>query len=105
MSTAYVEKHEGVYRVAGTRVSLDSVVYAFLRGETAELIAQSFPLLTLEQVYGAIAFYLADRDAIDSYLAGRHEGYEAKRQAARDADPMFYQKLADARRRLEPTRS
>ena len=104
MSTVYVEQSEGGYRIAGTRVSLDSIVYAFLRGQTAEAIAQSFPLLTLEQVYGAIAFYLADRDAIDAYLARRRADYEAKRQAARDADPMFYQKLADARRRLEPTR-
>lgn len=104
MSEAYVEHSEGVYRIAGTRVSLESVVHAFLRGETAEAIAQSFPLLTLEQVYGAIAFYLANRDAVDDYLTRRQADYEARRQAARDADPMFYQKLADARRKPEPTR-
>ncbi|HEX8070280.1 MAG TPA: DUF433 domain-containing protein [Pyrinomonadaceae bacterium] len=104
MSGAYVEQSEGAYRIAGTRVSLDSVVHAFLRGETAEAVAQSFPLLTLEQVYGAIAFYLANRDAIDAYLTERQADYEAQRQAARYADPMFYQKLAAARRKLEPTR-
>ena len=104
MSNAYVEQAEGGYRIAGTRVSLDSIVHAFLRGQTAEAIAQSFPTLTLEQVYGAIAFYLANREAIDAYLAQRQADYEAQRQAARDADPMFYQKLADARRKLEPSR-
>ena len=104
MSNAYVEQFEDGYRITDTRVSLDSVVYAFLRGETAEAIAQSFPLLTLEQVYGAIAFYLANRDAVDAYLTERQADYEAQRQAARDADPMFYQKLADARRKPEPTR-
>ncbi|MFL6210862.1 MAG: DUF433 domain-containing protein [Pyrinomonadaceae bacterium] len=103
MSNAYVEQFAGGYRIAGTRVSLDSVVHAFLRGQTAESIAQSFPLLTLEQVYGAIAFYLANRDAIDAYLAERQTDYDAQRQAAREADPMFYQKLAAARRQLEPT--
>ena len=104
MSNAYVEQTEGGYRIAGTRVSLDSIVHAFLRGQTAEAIAQSFPTLTLEQVYGAIAFYLANREAIDAYLAQRQADYEAQRQAARDADPMFYQKLADARRKLESSR-
>jgi hypothetical protein len=37
-------------------VSLDSIVYAFLSGQSAGSIAQSFPVLRLEQVYGAIAF-------------------------------------------------
>jgi len=97
MTKEYVEQREGGYWVAGTRVSLDSIVYAFLGGQTAESIAQSFPVLTLEQVYGAIAFYLANRADIDAYLAKTKADFEATRQALRDADPMFYQKLADAR--------
>jgi uncharacterized protein (DUF433 family) len=101
MSNQYVDQRDGGYWVAGTRVSLDSIVYAFLDGQTAESIAQSFPVLTLEQVYGAIAFYLANRSEIDSYLAQVRVGFEALRQAARDADPMFYQKLADARRQRQ----
>ncbi len=98
MSKQYVEQRDGAYGVAGTRVSLDSIVYAFLGGQTAESIAQSFPVLTLEQVYGAIAFYLANQSDIDACLAKAKVDFEALRQAARDADPMFYQKLADARR-------
>ena len=101
MSNQYVEQRDEGYWVAGTRVSLDSIVYAFLDGQTAESIAQSFPVLTLEQVYGAIAFYLANRSEIDTYLAQVGVGFEALRQAARDADPMFYQKLADARRQRQ----
>ena len=97
MHTVYVEQREGGYWVAGTRVSLDSIVYAFLAGQTAESIAQSFPVLSLEQVYGAIAFYLANRSEIDAYLAKAGVSFEALRQAARDADPTFYQKLAAAR--------
>jgi uncharacterized protein (DUF433 family) len=98
VSTGYVEQRDGVYRVAGTRVSLESIVYAFVSGQSAESIAQSLPVLTLEQVYGAIAFYLAHREAIDRYLDTQEHGYEAKRAAARAADPMFYKKLADAKR-------
>ena len=98
MSTEYVEQHNGAYRVAGTRVSLDSIVFAFVSGQSAESIAQSFPVLTLEHVYGAITFYLAHREEIDRYLDAQQKDYEAKRAAARTADPMFYQKLADAKR-------
>jgi len=98
MIKQYVEKRDSGYWLVGSRVSLDSVICAFLSGQSAESIAQSFPVLTLEQVYGAIAFYLCNRSEIDAYLAQAKSDFEAMRQAARDADPMFYQKLADARR-------
>ena len=103
MPTEYVEKQQTGYRITGTRVSLDSIVYAWWAGQSAETIAQSFPVLTLEQVYGAITFYLAHREEMDRYLEQQRSDYEVKRQAARDADPMFYQKMADARRQLQPT--
>lgn len=96
-TTSYVDQRNGVYRVAGTRVSLDSIVYAFLDGQTAEGIAQAFPVLSLEEVYGAIAYYLAHRDEIDAYLARSRDDFEQKRRAAREADPTFYRKLAAAR--------
>ena len=92
MNPVYVEQRENGYWVAGTRVSLDSIVYAFLAGQTAESIAQSFPVLSLEQVYGSIAFYLANRSAIDTYLAKAEATFEALRQAARDADPRLLPK-------------
>ena len=100
MSENYVETVEGVYRLIGTRVSLDSIVHAFWRGQTAESIAQAFPVLTLEQVYGALAYYLAHKSEVDEYLQRADEEFEALRRAAREKDPMFYQKLADARRRV-----
>jgi uncharacterized protein (DUF433 family) len=64
----YVEYHDDVYRVAGTRVALDSIVRRFWEGDTPESIVQSFPVLTLEQVYGAIAYYLRHQEHIDTYL-------------------------------------
>jgi uncharacterized protein (DUF433 family) len=103
MDKQYVEKIEGMYKIVGSRVSLDSIVYAYWNGQTAESIAQSFPTLSLEQVYGAITFYLANRDEVDAYLEQRRIDYEANRQASREADPMFYQKMADARRKLQTT--
>jgi uncharacterized protein (DUF433 family) len=97
-SVPYVEEREGGFWVMGTRVSLDSVVYAFWSGQTAESIAQSFPTLSLEQVYGAITFYLARRDEVDRYLAKRRGEFEAARDGARASDPAFYAKLGALRR-------
>ena len=94
---SYIEQRDGGFWIEGSRVSLDSIVYRFLEGRTAEDIAQSFPVLRLEEVYGAITYYLAHRMEIDAYLERSREEFEAKAKAARDADPMFYKKLADAR--------
>ena len=60
---------EGGWRVADSRVSLDSVVYAYWEGKSPEAIAEEFPTLSAEQVYGVIAFYLRNRQAIDEYLS------------------------------------
>ncbi len=68
MAKEYVEQVEGTYRIAGSRVSLDSIVYCFREGLSPESIAESFPILTLEQVYGAVAFYLANQPVVDEYL-------------------------------------
>jgi hypothetical protein len=81
--------------------SIGASVYAFLEGQTAESIAQSFPVLTLEQVYGAITFYLANRPDIDAYLRREEAEFEALRQTWRTQDAIFYQKMADARRQRQ----
>ena len=98
MSSEYVERRDDGYVVTGSRVSLDSIVYGFVSGESAESIAQAFPVLTLEQVYGAITFYLAHRGEIDRHLEQRRREFDIARETARDSDPMFYQKLADAKK-------
>ena len=104
MSKQYVEQRDGVYWAAGTRVTLDSIVYAYWDGQTAESIAQSFPVLTLAQVYGAIAFYLANQADVDAYLQQEEADFYTVQQTLRARDPMFYQKLADARRKRQATR-
>ena len=100
MNKAYVEWRDEGYWIANSRVSLDTIVYAFLDGQSPENIAQSLPVLTLEQVYGAIAFFLAHRAEVETYLEKVRADFETKRKASRESDPVFYQKLADARRRL-----
>lgn len=103
MDQSYVNKTASGFRVSDTRVSLDSVVYAFLDGQTPEAIAQCFPTLTLEQVYGAITFYLHNRAEIDEYLKAGEADHEAKRQAAKAADPAFYERMAATRKSAQST--
>lgn len=97
MNKEYVDKIDDAYRLTDTRVSLDSIVYAFWQGQTAETIAQSFPVLTLEQVYGALTFYLANKEVVDAFLKQADTEFETMRKLAREQDPMFYQKLSNAR--------
>jgi uncharacterized protein (DUF433 family) len=91
------QRDEGCF-VSGTRVSLDSVVWAFLKGESPEGIAESFPALTLEQVYGAITFYLANRPEIDRHLEQGKAEFARLREEARQKRPLLYAKLEAAKR-------
>lgn len=63
----------GAIRVGGTRVTLDTVVEAFVSGATAEQIVQDFSVLCLADVYAAIGFYLRHRSDVDAYLAERRQ--------------------------------
>jgi uncharacterized protein (DUF433 family) len=105
MANEYVEQRNGGYYISGSRVSLDSVVYGFLRGESPEGIADSFPALRLEQVYGAIAFYLANQQAIDAYLEEGQREFERLRAEARRNNPGLYARLDAARRTTVNPRS
>lgn len=89
----YIEEQDSCYRIAGKRVSLDSIVYSFLTGQSPESIVQSFPVLELEEVYGAITFYLANRTTIDAYLSEGEQIFETLRQQARENNSLLYQKL------------
>lgn len=97
----YVTQESGVYRVAGTRVSLDSLVCRFLEGRSPECIQQSFPTLTLEQVYGALTYYLAHRAEIDAYLAQQDAAFETARQQFRATHGALVGRLLEARRRQQ----
>jgi uncharacterized protein (DUF433 family) len=78
--TSYVHVDEnGVYRVGNTRVMLDSVVAAFHQGHSPETIRQQYPALTLEDVYGSIAYYLAHRQEVDAYLERQDAVWEQAR--------------------------
>jgi uncharacterized protein (DUF433 family) len=62
---------QGVVRVAKTRVTLDTVVTAFLEGCTPEEIGEQYPSLQLSDVYLVIGYYLRHRDEVHTYLTER----------------------------------
>jgi uncharacterized protein (DUF433 family) len=64
---------EGVIRVGTTRVTLDTVVAAFLEGASAEEIVSQYPSLDLADVYAVIGHYLRHRVEVEAYLAKRSE--------------------------------
>jgi len=100
----YIEYHHQGYWVTGKRISLDSIVYAFRNGLSPESIVQSFPLLTLEQVYGAIAFYLANRVEIDAYLLEEEAAFDTIPQPLQADDPALYRKLMSAKEQKEKSK-
>jgi uncharacterized protein (DUF433 family) len=59
---------DGVIRVSGTRVPLETVVGAFLDGATPEEIVLNYTTLSLADVYQVLAYYLKNKDKVDSYL-------------------------------------
>ena len=65
---------DGSIRVAGSRVTLDSVVQEFKLGATAEQVLHSFPSVTLREVYGAIFYYLNNTEAVKSTSVSTNGG-------------------------------
>lgn len=93
----YIEERNGGFYVAGTRVSLDSIVYSFKAGDSPETIRQNFSSLSLEQVYGAIAFYLAHEQKIASNIREGEEEIERSVPPLSASRPGLYARLERAR--------
>jgi uncharacterized protein (DUF433 family) len=105
MAKEYIEERDGNYYVAGTRISLESIVQGFQRGESPEAICQSFELLGLEEVYGAIVYYLANQPAVDAYLLRQREKWA---EGKRNAEPLpsgLRERLLRAKDELRTARS
>jgi uncharacterized protein (DUF433 family) len=64
---------DGVIRVSKTRVTLDTIVGAFLEGLTAEEIAVQYPVVPLADVYSVIGYYLHQKKKVETYLKRREK--------------------------------
>jgi uncharacterized protein (DUF433 family) len=101
----YVEARDGGLFVAGTRVSLDSVVIRFQDGASPEKIAELFPTLRLSQVYGVIAYYLENDKAIGDYIAAGERELEQTSVPLSQTDPPLFARLEAARRHMGSKRA
>lgn len=96
----YIEQRNGGFYVVGTRVSLDSIVYSFEAGDSPETIRQNFSSLTLEQVYGAIAFYLAHEQEVDANISEGEEDLNRSVPPLSESQPELYARLEHARHEM-----
>lgn len=67
------ENADGILRVSGTRVTLDTIIYAFQDGATPEEIVQQYSSLSLADVYHVIGYYLRNRLGVEKYLQKREQ--------------------------------
>ena len=92
----------GGMRVGDTRVSLDSVIFAFDDGATPEEIVQQYPTLDLAEVYAVVSYYLQHRAEVEGYLERRRtQRRELRNQVELRFDPRGVRERLLARRRTE----
>ena len=70
----------GRIRIDGTRITVHRIAVLYKQGQQPEEILQSYPHLTLSQIYTALAYFHAHRDDIDRELADQDAEYEELKQ-------------------------
>lgn len=55
--------------IAGTRMTIQSIVMDFQAGLSAQDIVTEYPFLSLAQVYAALAYYYANQEAMEEEIA------------------------------------
>lgn len=79
---------DGSIRIAGTRVTLDTVIAAYKEGATVEEIVQQYPVLELADIHLVIGYYLRRRDQVETYLQQQSvEADTIRREAERRSPP------------------
>ncbi|NEP63089.1 MAG: DUF433 domain-containing protein [Symploca sp. SIO2G7] len=92
-------------RLKGTRIGIETILFDYLfRARTPEEIANTYPSLTLEQVYATILYYLHHKEAIDAYITDWLEWSERMREEQRRNPPPFVEKLRQFRAQREAMR-
>ena len=97
---SYIEQRNDAYYLRETNVLLDLIVSRFHEGLTPEKIqSECFPQLTLEQIYGAIAYYLRHKIEINAYLKRAATDFARASRQAKIAHPSLTAKIAVMNRR------
>lgn len=104
MPYPYVEERDGNVYIGKTRVTLDSILIPWLRGETPAWIHEAYPTVPLADVYGTIAYYLENKEKADQYLCETEElwrAFTAKQEAEHgEFLAMMRERFAEARARM-----
>ena len=98
MQHEYVDMRDGGYYVAGSRVSLASIIHEYRDGAAPETIRQNFPTLSLEQIHGVIAFYLGHQQEAETYLSELEKKWDELERGATPASSELQQRIEDARK-------
>src|ERR1700704_5166087 len=101
MAHEEIEVRNGGYYVAGTRISLDSIVYLYRDGASPEAIQDDFPSLSLEQIHGAVAFYLANLKIVDENIVEGELQLDRVAPPLEIANPELHARLQRARHELK----
>jgi uncharacterized protein (DUF433 family) len=72
-------------RIAGTGVSVRTIVGWYETGLTPEEIATEIPHLTLAQVHAALAYYHANRDEMEAEMAAEEAEYDRLEREHRES--------------------
>ena len=104
MSREFVEHRDGSFYLIGSRVPLARLIWEFQRGESPEAIQSHYPTLSLEQVYGAITFYLGNKDEVEKDIAERRREEDAY-IAAHPTPPDIKEKFERMRQQMLSRRS
>ena len=93
----------GVLRVGNTRVTLDSVVTAYMNGSSAEQIADDFSTLELADIHAVISYYLRNKDDVEQYLREQRRAADNVRDEIQSivAGPGIRQRLLARRSQKE----
>ena len=104
MSRDFVERRNGSFYLIGSRVPLSHLVREYQHGESPETIRSHYPTLSLEQVYGAITFYLGHKSEAENDIAEREREEDAY-SASHPAPPDLKEKFERMRQQLLARRS
>jgi uncharacterized protein (DUF433 family) len=104
MAQNHIEQREAGFYIVGSRVPIDRIVWEYRNGEDPETIQSHYPTLSLDQVNGAITFYLTHEDEVDQVMEERRRAEDAY-LAAHPTPPDIKEKFERMRRQMSSRRS
>ena len=104
MTRDFIERRKTGFYIVGSRVPIDRIVWEYRNGEDSEGIQSHYPTLSLDQVNGAVAFYLSHKDEVEQVLEERKRAEEAY-IAEHPTPPEIKEKFDRMRRQVTSRRS